>query len=601
MMSDHNGSKIKTSAQLVEEEAIDTRITTGTTTTTTAVARLSDHQEPHHAITPKNNNDNHMEDSQSDAVQAAESIRSLLNSIVASSSQSQSLSSTVPKDAPQQQLHLHPPISTTYYLQRLRSFMTVHYFAKPVHLSPILCALTGWELLLVVVSSEGTRKSTSLHTSSTPSSLMDTTSRLQCQCCRAILTIYIPNTLSTKGRDELILQYQQRLHAAHSVSCLFRKPSEYFINTSLSPMDVDTTDTTGTATTRSYTTGTLQQQYSLVVPTLLSRAIQHNPHHHDPLSSLELVEQIRPWNSFIQKFIRLFPYIHQLDTSNCHSNILPDHIQFYYHDKNSTSSSSSSPPQQLTSLLSRLVTCMYQQHELQHQQNDDSPTSTRNTTSRLPNMDTPKEMQVAEITIALIITGWDLQESDVDKGAVAVETVATPHIHCIFCLSRQRLIDHSNPSFLVPDQNNNNKRQRTNVPASSSITSQWNQPYMAHRYYCPWVCGFPLTRRVGSGDDTNRPPSIDTASTVTGNTLTFSLPLWQVLTNRLLIEGQQIPQHKENDDNEANYHDNNHNNNNTMIQNFLSIHEQLRSSISPIRYNQNSNTIKLKSVAPSSL
>ena len=405
----------------------------------------------------------------------------------------------------------------------------------------------------------------------------------------------------------MILQYQQRLYTTHSVSCRFRKPSEYLIHTSL-----------------------VTSSLPLVVPTLLSRALPQPP----LSSSLELVEQIRPWNLFLQKFIQLYPYIHALDTtttasaaSNSQPSILPNHIQYYdydhhhhhhhhdsitttssisnkndnYNNYNNNSSLSSSLPSPSTppqSLTARLVAYMVQQQR-QH---------IAETGRRLPNMNTPKEIQDAEITIALIITGWDLQVLPDEDDVVVVGTdtaspmkrhpITTPHIHCIFCLSRQPLINCSSNTTVPPErwpnestvQNDtagSNKRQRT-TSQLAPVSSQWNQPYMAHRYYCPWVCGFPLTTQLPDTIDNGYPvPTIDPASAWTDNTLPFSLPLWQVLTNRLLMEAQIQP-HTDNDDN------GNNNSNDTMIQNFLSIHQQLRSSISPLRY-KTDNTYKTKS------
>jgi hypothetical protein len=243
------------------------------------------------------------------------------------------------------------------------------------------------------------------------------------------------------------------------------------------------------------------------------------------------------------------------------------------------------------------------------------------------NNNTIQEIQMAEMVVAIIITGWDLyyEEKSVvhhhkdDVGMVDNVSLpqTVPYMQCLFCLSRQPVpvIDHNNSNShnhnsKLPtdhntngsddDNNNNNKRQRTNnIP--STISSKWNQPYMAHRYYCPWVCGFPMTKCTNTtGTDTTNTNSTDrtkspsvmepTMGIATGptSTFTFSLPLWQVMTNRLLMEAQM--QQQQNQCNEKLNTDENHNNyenhdiSDSMVQNVLAIHQQIGSSISPLRY-----------------
>ena len=177
-------------------------------------------------------------------MEAAASIRSVLNSIAVNTT-----TATVATDAVHHHHHSMSNDNTTgsEYYQRLRSYSTIHYFAKPIHLSPILCAVTGWELMISPsvggvegsdpvavemnpINTATTDESTATTITAASASLIDATCRLRCGTCRAVLTMVIPSTLSTPTRNELVLQYQQQLYKAHAITCRHSKPAEYFIH-----------------------------------------------------------------------------------------------------------------------------------------------------------------------------------------------------------------------------------------------------------------------------------------------------------------------------------------------------------------------------------
>jgi C3HC zinc finger-like len=530
------------------------------------------------------------------AVDAASSISTLLSAMV--SLPPSSKTSAVPQ--------VTTTMTTTSlqkeYRRRLQSYTTISYFAKPIHLSPILCAITGWELKPNKVKTQNPISTKHrIHSGlltlplHNDSSLIETTSRLLCTTCRAIITMYIPNSLSDVSKQDLVLQYHQQLYAAHAMQCPHRASAEYLLNTTL-------VQSTGTCTDQSdnkhHTTSpsalvpsspskpptSQQPKLKLVVPTILARAICSPCE--NSLSSLELVEQTTPWRMCIQKFQRMYPYI----LERTHQPIrIPDFIRYYKESDNDTTGTTTFDadtnshvvtPSSSTCVLRRLVH-MFQSRTSDdgHVDDDDDdddgdPQQQQRQHTALQSISTPMQLQAAETTMALIITGWDLNCDTTNAGthlnnaeghtSSIVKSVPHRYIKCIFCLSQQYLTDTSVPSVAaaaVPT----NQRPRTTIPQS-----QWDEPYIAHRYYCPWVCGFPMTSSVVN-DITNTNPVSQSLKCAT-----MSEPSWQIVINRLLTEPQ--PQHMKNDLETID----------TIIHNVLHIQEQLRTSISPLRYNHKS-------------
>ena len=88
------------------------------------------------------------------------------------------------------------------YTERLSSFATATYFAKPASLSPLVCAAFGWSNADVDI--------------------------LQCQKCQAIVSVSYMAGLSTFASDKLTCRYEQQLGSAHDESCVFRKEAEAY-------------------------------------------------------------------------------------------------------------------------------------------------------------------------------------------------------------------------------------------------------------------------------------------------------------------------------------------------------------------------------------
>lgn len=303
----------------------------------------------------------------------------------------------------------------------------MRYFAKPVSLSPIICAASGWE----VQHREVPRMRTD-------------TALLWCSNCKAALAILIPHSLSVTAKHQIAAHYQQQLWQAHSIPCRHRKEAEFLLCNSLST--------------------SVENDSNLmrpVVPTLLTRMLPDD-------SSLELVEQWAPWPLFRQRWMKLYPLVLALD----HALDAPEQLLMYGDGGDSL----------IGTLLARLVGLL------------SAIDVSSNWTDPLPSLDTLAETRAAETTAAMVLTGWDLRRAD---GSGEKDTV-----ECVLCLSCQPLVRPSS----VGDGSPEAKRRKT-------VTSQWNQPVAGHRYYCPWVCGFPC---AGSDHQTTRPP------------------LWQILADRLL-------------------------------------------------------------------
>lgn len=149
------------------------------------------------------------------------------------------------------------------YRRKLRTFTATAYFAKPIEISPILCALAGWEIAPGQTNDR-----------------LESSVILKCSDCQADLAILIPPGLSASSIKKLAAHYQKQLWEAHSVACVRRKEAEYFIRTAL------------------------QQNKRMIMPSLVARVL--------PASSLELLEQSNPWTAFEQRIVKLIPYVQTL-------------------------------------------------------------------------------------------------------------------------------------------------------------------------------------------------------------------------------------------------------------------------------------------------
>jgi hypothetical protein len=542
----------------------------------------------------------------SNVLNAAWTIRTMLNQMVASPTTSTLASisspqktiddgddSGIPFRVNKSRRHSDLPSSSSHpkdYFERLKTFTIMEYFAKPIHLSPIVCAITGWELQQKQRSTTSTTKrlknaprvnrnntnipSLSENMNDPTSSFIDSVSRLVCSCCRVVLIIYLPQSiLSKESTDSLIIQYQKQLYEKHELFCKYRTSAEYVINTSLVQYN-----TMNNSKVNSDIASNNMQHYQskLIVPTILSRAIQqritgtckNNISSSIMLSSLELVEQISPWWIIVLKFKQLFPHIINVLVQNPSINIVvPDHILYYDKDSNSGNNEATKANDTTSNLFNRLVSMLKHRNDTTDGDKDDTNNiSAVDTLIELPTASSSIEWKAAEITMAILITGWDLKTLDMYTNVTPPDpnynaTGAHTSIHCIFCLSCQPIIPTLKPSFdnvEILELLHSKKRQRSTTTAT--LYSEWNQPYIAHRYYCPWVCGFPITTKPNKNSSNDK--------LVLNNTV----PLWQIVTNRLLQQETKLTKNKTNEQQEPNE---------VSYTNVLHIHQQLQNSISP--------------------
>jgi hypothetical protein len=220
------------------------------------------------------------------------------------------------------------------------------------------------------------------------------------------------------------------------------------------------------------------------------------------------VDQSAPWHLFRQQWMRLYPCILALEQQQEQPLHVPNTLLQHSCRGDSTSTTAAGL---LTEIVTILRTVPHHEHE-----EEDEP-------AVFPRVESPTEVQAAETAAAIVLTGWDLRfkdSDDVDEHAV---------IECVFCLSRQPLV-RPPASFSVEDLGDDDdasslpltKRRRTVV----SSFSQWNA---AHRYYCPWVCGF----HHGSAGRSGAAGAGGAAETSVASR-PLPRPLWQILADRLL-------------------------------------------------------------------
>jgi len=94
-------------------------------------------------------------------------------------------------------------ISIQHFRERLRSFTTLTYFAKPDTVSPLICARFGWKNVAPDV--------------------------IQCAHCNAAICISFSPKLSTKTKHDLSLKYQQMLATSHHKKCMWKCDAERWL------------------------------------------------------------------------------------------------------------------------------------------------------------------------------------------------------------------------------------------------------------------------------------------------------------------------------------------------------------------------------------
>jgi hypothetical protein len=144
------------------------------------------------------------------------------------------------------------------YRKRLRTFTPWNYFAKPVEISPILCAATGFRVLQPKSKSNVTR-----------------TVLLECEACQGHLGILVPSVLSMEATHILALYYQSKLVESHKAWCRWRSHAERLLASKNSKGKAD--------------------DHSGVVPISLARLIPTS-------SSIALVQHPEPLELFISKW-----------------------------------------------------------------------------------------------------------------------------------------------------------------------------------------------------------------------------------------------------------------------------------------------------------
>jgi hypothetical protein len=90
------------------------------------------------------------------------------------------------------------------YEERLSTFSPSTYFAKPVSLSPLVCARFGWRNIEMDL--------------------------LCCDACQAVWAVEFPPTLSAHATQCLTAMYVPQVASAHAVSCRYRAEASRFLD-----------------------------------------------------------------------------------------------------------------------------------------------------------------------------------------------------------------------------------------------------------------------------------------------------------------------------------------------------------------------------------
>jgi hypothetical protein len=310
------------------------------------------------------------------------------------------------------------------FRKRLGSFTVSAYFAKPICISPIICAASGWEI----------RSTSGCIAAATKPNSSDS-AILVCTTCQSLLAILIPRKMSQVGRLKVLLHYRQQLVDAHSVICPFRSDAAALLRS-------DERDDMDTATVQ-----------EPIIPTVLSRML--------PSSSvaLGLLERSDARSQFFQYWYEVYTVILPLDQPLVAAD--SEFLDQCEHD--------GLPPS--SNLLSHLFQIIKMESLVE--------------VGKLIKMpETVAQLQAAETAVAVALMGWDLIRTSTDNED---ERAA---MTCALCLSCQPLVSVTTSDDVRVDMAiHRDKRRKT-------IESKWNQPFFAHRYYCPWVCGLPQRAEI---------------------------------------------------------------------------------------------------------
>lgn len=191
---------------------------------------------------------------------------------------------------------------------RLGSFTPANYFAMPLQVSPLICAVAGWQM----------KESSNL---------------LVCQTCEKLLAIKVPQHLSADDKQKLCTIYQEHLWETHADHCPFRVESKRFLQ-------------------RQVPTNPKMKHTGLIIPFPLARLLPQ-----DSPALMVLERSLR--SAFRDRVIELATVIKDSTKTAC----LSTDVAFYRADDDT-----SAPPNALentqdndsssdTSLIRRVVSC----------------------------------------------------------------------------------------------------------------------------------------------------------------------------------------------------------------------------------------------------
>ncbi|KAL7575912.1 hypothetical protein ACA910_000712 [Epithemia clementina (nom. ined.)] len=370
------------------------------------------------------------------------------------------------------------------YRNRLQSFHSATYFAKPCCLSPILVARFGWRNMKKDV--------------------------LQCDECHAIVAIVVNPRLSKNGSDRLIAWYQTQMADVHKVSCPFRRMAQqYFCGNNKNNNNKKTDNDTTLTNVRPRQHVTTFSSFTVLASVL-------------PIQEVELLEHVRPT-------IRVRTLVEQLlsmagsSNLNSYMNDVPSHIASVLMIHQTEGADTNSNNHSINSVLTRILNHLVPEQERQERIGTDEA--------------------AWETSLLLVLFGWRAHPPPEAHSVSQVVEETTQNqpttaradrkLHCPLCLatldfptnfnnnnvpssSSARAHSEASDGGATPEENCAVEETPTPKSSKRRRTKAQVGPWNAHRYYCPYMCGFPQPL----------------ATTTTSSS---SKPVWRDMVDKLLL------------------------------------------------------------------
>ena len=330
---------------------------------------------------------------------------------------------------------------------------------------------------------------------------------MKCESCQATVAIVFNPSLSKSATNRLIGWYKTLLADAHHVSCPFRRVAQQYLKSN-DDQDNYNADKSSDPTKPASTEARYAVSSSFVA---LASVL--------PRTEVELLERIRPSHQIRTLAMQLVSFV-ESDQLVPYQNI-PAHI------------ASKLSPLVLSQIMRRLF-------PTQEQQQQGS------------NGDADKERKSLESALLLVLFGWRVMKEDKDEqddsepsaaserqitpaaGPAPGQSLSPPLLYCPLCLATLS-VPTSNCSLGVALPDGDTRITDADISSPPATKRSRKEtcvgPWNAHRYYCPYVCGFPQTAELTATTTTTT-----TRTTSSPTTTTSNKPVWEDLLEKLICD-----------------------------------------------------------------